>query len=67
MDVYRNLYQDGKLIDTKLESHNIYKSRDQVILVSAADAYKYGIPGYSAPKPPAPAETPAETPAEPTE
>ena len=71
--VYRNLYESGKLIDTKLEDTSVYKSRDKVVMVSPADAYKYGIPGYSAPtfkpapapEPTTPTETtpPAETPA----
>ena len=61
--VYRNLYENGKLLETRLESNNVYKSRDKVVLVNPNDAYKYGIPGYSKPAPaPAPApETPAET------
>ena len=63
--VYRNLYENGKLLSTKLESTNVYRSRDKVVMVSPQDAYRYGIPGYAAPKPanpPAPdAETPAET------
>lgn len=71
--VYRNLYEGGKLINTKLEDTSVYKSRDKVVMVSPADAYKYGIPGYSAPafkpaptpEPTTPPETtpPAETPA----
>ena len=62
---YRNLYENGKLIDTKLEDTSVYKSRDKVVMVSPADAYKYGIPGYSAPAPkptPAPAPTPDPAP-----
>ena len=60
---YRNLYENGKLIDTKLEDTSVYKSRDKVVMVSPADAYKYGIPGYSAPAPkPAPAPDPAPSP-----
>lgn len=41
--VYRNLYENGTLIDTKLESTSVYKSRDRVIQVSPADAAKYGL------------------------
>lgn len=41
--VYRNLYENGTLIDTKLESTSVYKSRNQVIQVSPADAAKYGL------------------------
>lgn len=58
--VYRNIYENGRLIDTKLESTNVYKSRDKVVLVSPNDAYKYGVPGYSAPAP-KPAPAPNET------
>ena len=68
--VYRNLYENGKLLETKLEDTSVYRSRDQVIMVSPADAYKYGIPGYSkpAPKPePAPEPAPAPTPTPPVE
>lgn len=32
--VYRNLYENGKLKDTKLESTSVYRSRDKVVLVS---------------------------------
>lgn len=53
--VYRNLYENGTLIDTKLESTSVYRSRDKVVMVSPADAYQYGIPGYSKP-----AASPAE-------
>ena len=66
---YRNLYQNGKLLSSDLEATSVYRPRDKVILVSAADAYKYGIPGYSAPTPekpkpdPTPAPTPTPTPA----
>lgn len=57
--VYRNLYENGKLLETRLEDTSVYRSRDQVIMVSPADAYKYGIPGYSKPAPkPEPAPTP---------
>ena len=60
---YRNLYENGKLISSNLEATSVYRPRDQVVLVSPADAYKYGIPGYSAPAPkPDPAPTPAPTP-----
>ena len=68
--VYRNLYENGKLLETRLEDTSVYRSRDQVIMVSPADAYKYGIPGYSkpAPKPePAPEPAPAPTPTPPVE
>lgn len=61
--VYRNLYENGKLLETRLEDTSVYRSRDQVIMVSPADAYKYGIPGYSKPAPkPEPAPEPAPTP-----
>lgn len=63
--VYRNLYENGKHLETKLESTSVYRSRDKVVMVSPADAYKYGIPGYSAPAPkpePAPEPTPTPTP-----
>lgn len=46
---YRNLYENGKLIQTKPEATSVYRSRDKVVMVSPADAYKYGISGYSAP------------------
>ena len=64
--VYRNVYEGGKLVSTKLESNNTYKSRDKVVLVSPADAYRYGIPGYTAPTPTEPTEptAPAEQPTE---
>ena len=67
--VYRNVYEGGKLVSTKLESNNTYKSRDKVVLVSPADAYRYGIPGYTAPTPTGPTEpteptAPAEQPTE---
>lgn len=62
--VYRNIYDNGKLIETRLEDTSVYKSRDKVVLVSPADAYKYGIPGYSKP---APKPTPAPTPSQPAE
>ena len=72
--VYRNLYENGKHLETKLESTSVYRSRDQVIMVSPADAYKYGIPGYSAPAPkpeptpePTPTPAPAPTPTPPAE
>ncbi|MCF0122603.1 MAG: VanW family protein [Ruminiclostridium sp.] len=59
---YRNLYENGNLIETKLEDTSVYKSRDKVVMVSSADAYKYGIPGYSAPAPkPTPTPTPEPT------
>lgn len=61
---YRNLYENGKLLSSNLEATSVYRPRDQVVLVSPADAYKYGIPGYSAPAPkPDPAPTPAPDPA----
>jgi vancomycin resistance protein YoaR len=41
--VYRNLYENGTLISTTLESNNTYKSRDKVVLVSPADAAQYGL------------------------
>ena len=66
--VYRNLYENGKHLETKLESTSVYRSRDQVIMVSPADAYKYGIPGYSKPAPkPEPAPTPTPEPTPPVE
>lgn len=49
---YRNLYENGKLIQTKPEATSVYRSRDKVVMVSPADAYKYGISGYSAPAAP---------------
>lgn len=58
---YRNLYENGKLIETRLEDTSVYKSRDKVVMVSPADAYKYGIPGYSAPAP-KPTPTPDSAP-----
>lgn len=68
--VYRNLYENGKLLETRLEDTSVYRSRDQVIMVSPADAYKYGIPGYSKPAPqpePQPEPTPTPTPTPPAE
>lgn len=65
--VYRNLYENGALIDTKLENTSVYRSRDKVVLVSPADAYKYGIPGYSAPAPKPAAPDTTETEASGTE
>ena len=41
--VYRNLYENGALKDTKLESTSVYRPRDQVILVSPDDAAQYGL------------------------
>ena len=41
--VYRNLYENGVLKDTKLENTSVYRSRDKVVLVSPADAEKYGL------------------------
>ena len=41
--VYRNLYENGKLKDTKLESTTVYRSRDKVVLVSPEDAAQYGL------------------------
>ena len=41
--VYRNLYENGSLKDTKLESTSVYRSRDKVVLVSPADAAQYGL------------------------
>ena len=41
--VYRNLYENGKLKDTKLESTSVYRSRDTVVLVSPEDAAQYGL------------------------
>ena len=41
--VYRNLYENGKLVDTKLESTSVYRSRDKVVLVSPEDAAQYGL------------------------
>lgn len=41
--VYRNLYENGKLKDTKLESTSVYRSRDKVVLVSPEDAAQYGL------------------------
>lgn len=41
--VYRNVYDNGVLISSTLESTNTYKSRNKVILVNPADAARYGI------------------------
>ena len=41
--VYRNLYENGRLKDTKLESTSVYRSRDKVVLVSPEDAAQYGL------------------------
>lgn len=41
--VYRNLYENGTLKDTKLESTSVYRSRDKVVLVSPEDAAQYGL------------------------
>lgn len=41
--VYRNLYENGSLKDTKLENTSVYRSRDKVVLVSPADAAQYGL------------------------
>ena len=43
VEVYRNLYDNGTLIESRLESVNVYRSRDQVVSVSPADARRYGI------------------------
>ena len=43
VNVYRNLYENGQLKDTKLESTSVYRSRDKVVLVSPADAAQYGL------------------------
>lgn len=43
VNVYRNLYENGRLKDTKLESTSVYRSRDKVVLVSPEDAAQYGL------------------------
>lgn len=43
VNVYRCVYQNGSLLSRTLESKNVYMSRDKVVLVNAADAYKYGM------------------------
>ncbi len=43
VQVYRNVYENNRLKDTKLESTSIYRSRDKVVLVSPEDAGKYGL------------------------
>jgi hypothetical protein len=43
VEAYRCIYENGALVSRTLESKSVYKSRDKVILVNAADAYKYGI------------------------
>ncbi len=67
VDTWRCLYDgNGNLISRTFESTSRYKSRDKVILVSPADAYKYGLGEAPAPAPtPEPAPAPAPTP-EPT-
>lgn len=42
VEVYRNLYENGTLLESRLESVNVYRSRDRVVLVSPADARRYG-------------------------
>ncbi len=60
---YRCVYENGTLISRTLESHNVYRSRDKVILVNPADGYKYGMGEPPAPKPnPTPTPTPTPTP-----
>ena len=43
VEVYRNLYRDGVLAETRLENVSVYRSRDRVIQVSPADKRKYGL------------------------
>ena len=43
VEVYRNLYRDGVLTETRLENTSVYRSRDRVIQVSPADRRKYGL------------------------
>ena len=43
VEVYRNRYDNGQLIETRLESTNVYRSRDKVVQVSPADRRKYGL------------------------
>ena len=43
VEVYRNLYRDGVLTETRLENISVYRSRDRVIQVSPADKRKYGL------------------------
>lgn len=59
---YRNVYQNGQLVSNNLESTSVYKSRDKVVLVSPADAYKYGLGEAPAPVTPTPTPTPEATP-----
>lgn len=60
---YRNIYENGTLVSSKLESTSVYKSRDKVILVNSADAYKYGLGEKPKPDPtPTPTPTPNPTP-----
>lgn len=60
---YRCVYENGTLISRTLESHNVYRSRDKVVLVNPADGYKYGLGDPPAPTPtPDPTPTPTPTP-----
>jgi len=43
VEVYRSRYLNGALIQQRLESVNTYRSRDKVVLVSAADRRRYGL------------------------
>lgn len=43
VQVYRNVYENSRLKDSKLESTSVYRSRDKVVLVSPEDAGKYGL------------------------
>lgn len=63
VQAYRCVYQNGTLQSRTLESTSVYKSRDKVVLVNAADAYKYGIgEAPSEPQKPTPTPTPEPTP-----
>ena len=43
VEVYRNHYENGVLTDSRLESVNVYRSRDKVVLVSPRDRKRYGL------------------------
>ena len=43
VEVYRNRWRDGSLVETVLENTSVYRSRDRVVLVSPADRRRYGV------------------------
>lgn len=43
VEVYRNRYDGGRLLETRPENVSVCRSRDRVVLVSPADRRKYGL------------------------